>query len=357
MVPLCLDEGIGLIPWSPLARGFLTGSRKRGEKGETTRAVAYLARAIAAVPVSVALLSLAGALAAKANDADNAITWLRAAVAGSSGAEQVRLARELTNVCSSLDRLGDAVSELERVCAQNPEARKELWSVLRKALAQSGQHEKEAELVFERAHQEKPIEKQKLLLEAALLFERGGAHARALSVARELLDLNAEQLEYRLLAARALDALDRSGEAIQLLQEAVASPERSKARGLKPVWKLMADIHLRRDELSEALPFLIQAHKLDRADLELALVLGLTAMDLDDLETGPPALRLVMVGHERRAPSTKAMTKAQISQVYYQLALFEAHKGHGTAARRLVKHALEQRPDFQAAQRLRAELG
>jgi aryl-alcohol dehydrogenase (NADP+) len=32
MLPLCEEEGIGVIPWSPLARGFLSGSRKRGEK-------------------------------------------------------------------------------------------------------------------------------------------------------------------------------------------------------------------------------------------------------------------------------------------------------------------------------------
>ncbi|MFT4111526.1 aldo/keto reductase [Silvibacterium sp.] len=38
MIPLCVSEGIGLIPWSPLARGFLTGSRKRGDKGDTLRA-------------------------------------------------------------------------------------------------------------------------------------------------------------------------------------------------------------------------------------------------------------------------------------------------------------------------------
>src|SRR5262249_8476356 len=30
MIPLCIDQGIGVIPWSPLARGFLTGSRKKG---------------------------------------------------------------------------------------------------------------------------------------------------------------------------------------------------------------------------------------------------------------------------------------------------------------------------------------
>lgn len=38
MMPLCLDQGVGVIPWSPLARGFLTGSRKRGQAGATTRA-------------------------------------------------------------------------------------------------------------------------------------------------------------------------------------------------------------------------------------------------------------------------------------------------------------------------------
>ena len=38
MVPLCIDEGIGIIPWSPLARGLLTGSRTRDDKGSTTRA-------------------------------------------------------------------------------------------------------------------------------------------------------------------------------------------------------------------------------------------------------------------------------------------------------------------------------
>jgi len=38
MIPLCLDQGVGLIPWSPLARGFLAGNRSRQERGETTRA-------------------------------------------------------------------------------------------------------------------------------------------------------------------------------------------------------------------------------------------------------------------------------------------------------------------------------
>jgi 1-deoxyxylulose-5-phosphate synthase len=37
MIPLCLDQGVGLIPWSPLARGLLAGSRTRGGRQTTVR--------------------------------------------------------------------------------------------------------------------------------------------------------------------------------------------------------------------------------------------------------------------------------------------------------------------------------
>jgi aryl-alcohol dehydrogenase (NADP+) len=37
MIPLCLDQGVGLIPWSPMARGFFAGDRKRGGGGDTVR--------------------------------------------------------------------------------------------------------------------------------------------------------------------------------------------------------------------------------------------------------------------------------------------------------------------------------
>ena len=37
VIPFCIEEGIGVIPWSPLARGFLAGNRKRGEKMASLR--------------------------------------------------------------------------------------------------------------------------------------------------------------------------------------------------------------------------------------------------------------------------------------------------------------------------------
>ena len=37
MIPLCLDQGVGVIPWSPLARGVLAGNRTRSGEKLTTR--------------------------------------------------------------------------------------------------------------------------------------------------------------------------------------------------------------------------------------------------------------------------------------------------------------------------------
>jgi 1-deoxyxylulose-5-phosphate synthase len=38
MIPQCIDQGVGVIPWSPLARGLLTGTRTREGDRRTTRA-------------------------------------------------------------------------------------------------------------------------------------------------------------------------------------------------------------------------------------------------------------------------------------------------------------------------------
>jgi aryl-alcohol dehydrogenase-like predicted oxidoreductase len=40
MIPLCLDQGVGLLPYSPLARGLLAGTRNRAGERHTARASA-----------------------------------------------------------------------------------------------------------------------------------------------------------------------------------------------------------------------------------------------------------------------------------------------------------------------------
>ncbi|MGC8463145.1 MAG: aldo/keto reductase [Acidimicrobiales bacterium] len=39
MLPLCADQGVGVIPWSPLARGLLAGTRGDGSERRTVRAL------------------------------------------------------------------------------------------------------------------------------------------------------------------------------------------------------------------------------------------------------------------------------------------------------------------------------
>jgi aryl-alcohol dehydrogenase-like predicted oxidoreductase len=38
MIPLCVDQGVAVLPWSPLARGLLAGNRTRAGERLTTRA-------------------------------------------------------------------------------------------------------------------------------------------------------------------------------------------------------------------------------------------------------------------------------------------------------------------------------
>jgi aryl-alcohol dehydrogenase-like predicted oxidoreductase len=40
MIPFCVDQGVGVIPWSPIARGFLAGNRVRNQQGNTARSEA-----------------------------------------------------------------------------------------------------------------------------------------------------------------------------------------------------------------------------------------------------------------------------------------------------------------------------
>ncbi|WP_341678037.1 aldo/keto reductase [Niveibacterium sp. SC-1] len=101
MNPLCLDQGVGLIPWSPLARGFLAGNRRRGEGqrgGDTLRAQTDdLAKQFYFEDADFAVLAALETLAAErgVSCAQLAYAWLlhqpgvTAPIVGCSRAEQL----------------------------------------------------------------------------------------------------------------------------------------------------------------------------------------------------------------------------------------------------------------------------
>lgn len=79
MIPLCKADGIGLIPWSPLARGFLVGNRSRDKGGDTLRSRSddmahrmYFSEADFAVVDRVSALALQRGV----NNAQIGLAWL-----------------------------------------------------------------------------------------------------------------------------------------------------------------------------------------------------------------------------------------------------------------------------------------
>jgi 1-deoxyxylulose-5-phosphate synthase len=79
MNPLCVEEGIGIIPWSPLARGFLAGNRRKEDFGETLRSKTdEYAQGLYYQPSDFAVVDRVGEIARKRGvpNAQVALAWV-----------------------------------------------------------------------------------------------------------------------------------------------------------------------------------------------------------------------------------------------------------------------------------------
>jgi aryl-alcohol dehydrogenase-like predicted oxidoreductase len=79
MIPQCLDQGVGVIPWSPLARGVLAGNRTRSGERHTTRAGSDpFSDSLYAMPSDFDVVDVAAEIAAEREvpSAQVALAWL-----------------------------------------------------------------------------------------------------------------------------------------------------------------------------------------------------------------------------------------------------------------------------------------
>jgi aryl-alcohol dehydrogenase (NADP+) len=126
MLPLCRAEGVGVIPWSPLARGFLAGNRRsRGEWGDTARArtddfAHRLYYAPADFQIVDRVVEIAGRRGVSA--AQVALAWLlrqpgvTAPIVGASKPEQLEEAIAALEISLS----GDEARHLEELYSPHP---------------------------------------------------------------------------------------------------------------------------------------------------------------------------------------------------------------------------------------------
>jgi 1-deoxyxylulose-5-phosphate synthase len=81
MNPLCEAEGVGIIPWSPLARGFLTKNRPKGDAGATVRGKSDgFSKSMYKEEADYAVVDRVSAIAAErgVSNAEVALAWLLA---------------------------------------------------------------------------------------------------------------------------------------------------------------------------------------------------------------------------------------------------------------------------------------
>jgi 1-deoxyxylulose-5-phosphate synthase len=79
MIPQCIDQGVAVLPWSPLARGLLAGNRTRGGERLTARAQTdAFADSLYQPELDLAVLDRVGEVAAERGlpSAQLALAWL-----------------------------------------------------------------------------------------------------------------------------------------------------------------------------------------------------------------------------------------------------------------------------------------
>jgi aryl-alcohol dehydrogenase-like predicted oxidoreductase len=121
MIPLCLDEGVGTIIWSPLARGRLARAFDDGKstaRAETDGAYADLLYTPAEEAANKAIIDAVGAIAAErgVSRAQIALAWLHSRPVVTAPLVGANTAAQIDDAVASLDiqLTDDEIASLER---------------------------------------------------------------------------------------------------------------------------------------------------------------------------------------------------------------------------------------------------
>jgi tetratricopeptide (TPR) repeat protein len=334
-------------------RWALRASDISAENGQRQRARALIEPWLNRHADSVPLLSRVAKLATLERDFDAAIEAYKKLCKLEQGTARRSAALGLARVAESAGRPDAAVAEVESAIADGLDS-VELRRELGRLYARTGDRLKQARMLFEDARAAKGNAQADLLTKAAELFAAEHANDEALAALAELRKLDPERTDAQLLSANVLASAGRLSEAQAGLAEFLASSEKRHTKAHAKLYLRLAELAIAQDDWLAAYEPLTRAHQLDKSDAEIALMLGLLAADLDEVETALVTLRAFVTLKDK---ATDMPSRRQLARACVVLAEIELSKGQKTVARRLVTRATEVDPQNKDAQRLLSDVG
>jgi tetratricopeptide (TPR) repeat protein len=318
-------------------------------QGQGEAARSQLRQLLEATPDNVEALSRLARLAEKDDNSDDAVLAYRGLLKQREGGDLVETAFSLIDACERAERLGEILDDLEHVLSELPEHEK-LRERIRAVYEKSGETRRLTQLLVEDAgRREKPQTKALLLAQAARLVIDDDPE----QAARLLEDAERAHstLESGLLLARLRAVRGQREEAVAELSRLAQPDESRKPAARVAAYLELADLHLSADELAEAHLALAEAHRLERRNGEVALLLGMLSLDLDDEKLAARALRSV-TAMKSSTSTTQGVKKEDKSKAYFLLGILARKNGDTSGARRMVQKAVGEDPKNQDAHAL-----
>jgi lipopolysaccharide biosynthesis regulator YciM len=324
--------------------------------GRLEHARRELDRLLAKSPNHPGGLEKLASVSAASGDWDAAIDAYRkvmAAAQGDGSETLPRVASLMAEACERASRPGDAREAVERGLSIAPESL-ELTRWLERICERTGDWGRVVDLLTARAErQPNGVERAQLLLRAgSLSFEKTHAPSTALRLAEQARAADGESLEAIVLWAQIQQEMGRPREALVALEEAAQKSQGKRSLLVARLYLETGRAHLALDELVEGLDALKVAFGMDARSVDIAMLLGLVALDLDDERTA----ERVFLGVAGKLPQTDAERQAQAT-AYCHLASMSYGKGDLVKARRLVGKVLGGEPGHPAALALLERLG
>jgi predicted negative regulator of RcsB-dependent stress response len=195
-----------------------------------------------------------------------------------------------------------------------------------------------------------------LLRAATILIERCGEPSSGLPFIERARAVHPESIEATLAWAQLEAASGRSQNVLVALQDVAQRNRGKRTPLLAAVYFMIANAHLAADDLVEALEALKAGFAIDLHCAELALLLGLVALDLGEDRTAARAFLAVAMAAARKEGTSTGATPADRVAAFYHLGGMARAEGDLAKARRWVTKAASDDPGHAGARALLAEL-